>query len=110
MIEATAPLGARVLLIDTFSKSHGGLLDFFSLADLRKIITAAQAISWQVVLGGSLRGDSIERALEIEPDVVAVRGAACEESRTGSLSKERICRLVKMVREQTFRDRAVRNA
>jgi hypothetical protein len=50
------------------------------------------------VLAGSLAATALERALSLEPNFVAVRGAACRDGRTGDLHPAQLASLVKLVR------------
>jgi uncharacterized protein (UPF0264 family) len=50
-----------------------------------------------VVLAGSLSADSIPAALALEPDYVAVRGAACAGSRLSGVEEDRVRELTELV-------------
>jgi uncharacterized protein (UPF0264 family) len=104
VLEKTAPLGARALLLDTWGKTHGGLLDHVSYDTLRRVIQSAHSHEMLVVLGGSLISATIERLLPLAPDVVAVRGAACVGRRDDSLDRDKIEGLVRLLRQQSFRN------
>lgn len=98
VIEHTAKWGARALLLDTCHKDRGGLLDWLSVHELRGAIAAARGRQMLVVLGGSLDARSIEAVLPLEPDVVAVRGAACRGGRQGPIDREKLFGLVRLLR------------
>lgn len=100
VLEITAPLGAKALLLDTWGKSHGGLLDHVSLPHLAEILSAAQRRNLLTVLGGSLVPATIEKLLPLAPDVIAVRGAACEFQREGNVDRVKICGLAELLRRQ----------
>jgi uncharacterized protein (UPF0264 family) len=104
VLEKTAPLGARALLLDTWGKSHGGLLDHVSYDELQRVIQSAHAHGMIVVLGGSLVPATIARVLPLAPDVVAVRGAACAGRRDDSLDRDKVDGLVRLLRQQSFRN------
>lgn len=98
VLEITAPLGAKALLLDTWGKSHGGLLEHVPLPQLAEILTAAKRRNLLTVLGGSLTAATIEKLLPLAPDVIAVRGAACEFQREGNVDRVKICGLVELLR------------
>lgn len=68
---------AAGLLLDTAVKDGVGLFDWLSKRELATIIATGQKANINVALAGSLSGESLERALRLGPDIVAVRGAAC---------------------------------
>lgn len=65
------------LLVDTWSKSAGTLFDFLSMEQLRELTNSARRSGLFSALAGRLRRDQIVLAIRAEPDVVAVRSAAC---------------------------------
>jgi len=69
--------GAEGLLIDTADKRSGGLFDWASPEKVSGWINAAHDAGLMIALAGSLRGNSLLRAIELGPDLIAVRGAAC---------------------------------
>lgn len=86
-------LACRVLLVDTFDKTHGDLLAYFSTEQLRELAREVGKAGMGLALAGSLKGDSFMSALSIGPEWLAVRGAACEGGRTGRIDRERVARL-----------------
>ncbi|MCC7193181.1 MAG: hypothetical protein IT444_10415 [Phycisphaeraceae bacterium] len=70
---------AAGFLIDTAVKDGAGLFDWLTSRELSTLITAARKADILVALAGSLAGESLEKALQLEPDIVAVRGAACPD-------------------------------
>lgn len=97
VIESASEVGCSVLLIDTFSKQDGGLLDIFTLPQLTGIACTAWNKGLKVVLAGSLDFESIEAAKTVNPDFIAVRGAACSGDRTSKIEAEKIQRLAGMM-------------
>jgi uncharacterized protein (UPF0264 family) len=93
-----AGLGCRALLIDTFDKSAGSLLDHWPLAQLRDFLAEVRRRSMLAVLAGSLSPSTIPQVLPLAPDYIAVRGAACQGGREGTLDASRMRELTKMVR------------
>ena len=89
---------ARMVLIDTFDKRAGGLLDVLPLEKLRAIAGQAAKRGVQLALAGSLVAESIEQVLELAPAYVGVRGAACVGGRDGAIDLGRVKSLVQVVR------------
>jgi len=105
VIAATASLGAAALLVDTWKKDRGGLLDHWSSNHLIRVVAAARDAGLFVVLGGSLDPKSIPEALKTSPDFIAVRGAICDGSRVGDVNFDKICGLIELIRRHSFRFR-----
>lgn len=70
------------VLIDTFDKSSGGLLDCLSVTELedfadrlRTLLPTGQKLF--LALAGKLSAADLGRLVSIRPDVIAVRSAAC---------------------------------
>ena len=83
-------LQCKALLIDTYGKDCGGLLDFMSVGELHDLVGQAQDGGLLAVVAGSLDRVSISRVLDVGPDYVAVRGAACRGGRQGRLDLQRV--------------------
>jgi uncharacterized protein (UPF0264 family) len=83
-------IGCPALLIDTWNKSAGTLFDHWPVEDLAKFLESVRQRGLITVLAGSLSGDAFLAALELEPALVAVRGAACAGNREGSVSADRV--------------------
>jgi len=90
-------LGCRAILVDTFDKQAGGLLDCWSTEELEWLIETAHAEGLLAVVAGGLTLATIERVLAAEPDYVAVRGAACNADRSGQIAADRLQELVALV-------------
>jgi uncharacterized protein (UPF0264 family) len=83
VLEAAAAANARWLLIDTFDKSAGMLLELFDGTQLRALFERAQSLGLTTAAAGRLTPAAIE-ALPLEVvDIVAVRSAACGGDRRG---------------------------
>ncbi len=80
----------RYLLIDTFGKRRGSILDHLSGAELEAILQAARQASMTTVVAGSLSLRTLGQLPLKYVDVVAVRGAVCEGDRTGVVVAERV--------------------
>jgi uncharacterized protein (UPF0264 family) len=78
------------LLIDTWDKSGGELFDHWPTDSLEIFLAKVRLHNIAVVLAGSLTGKSISRAARLAPDLVAVRTAACEGGRQGTVSENKV--------------------
>jgi uncharacterized protein (UPF0264 family) len=93
--------GCAAILVDTFDKSRGGLLDYLTKSDITTIVEACRRDGLVCVLAGSLTSESIKQLLPLAPDFVGVRGAACAGSRTGRLDLGRVKSLTRLVHSAT---------
>lgn len=89
------------LLVDTFDKRGGSLFAHCSESDLRQWCDRAQQAGLIFVLAGGLRGNEIERARQLGPDFVGVRGAACRGDRQQSIDGALIAALVEELHAHT---------
>ena len=89
--EAAVGLQLPVLLLDTFSKDGTTLMDWLPesrLADLRDVTRQAGML---LALAGRISLPQLPDLACLEPDIVAVRGAACADGqRTGAISRTRV--------------------
>ncbi|MCL4207001.1 MAG: hypothetical protein KJ000_31345 [Pirellulaceae bacterium] len=98
IIHRAAEVSCKAVLFDTYTKSGGHLFSHLPPAELGHLVTQIRDAGLMVVLGGSLAGDAIDRAVDFAPDYVAVRGAACRGSRTGPVDLELVRRLAEHLR------------
>lgn len=90
--------GAAGILIDTAAKDGSHLFDWVSLPTLAAWIARARRCGLLVALAGSLRGQPFEHAIDLEPDIVAVRGAACVcGDRRDRVTRRCVARLAKLI-------------
>jgi (5-formylfuran-3-yl)methyl phosphate synthase len=78
------------LLIDTWKKSNGMLFDHWPAAALNDFLDEARSHNLIVVLAGSLTDHCFATALSLTPDLIAVRGAACDAGRMGTVTADRV--------------------
>lgn len=87
-------LGLSAMLVDTYFKDRGALLDLLHPAELARLFTAARAVGMLCVAAGSLQAASFTTVCEARPDLVAVRGAACRGGdRLAAVSSTRVAML-----------------
>lgn len=101
VLAAAVQMDCAAILVDTFDKQAGRLLDWWRVEQIEAFLHAAKDRTMPVVLAGSLRLADIEELSPLQPYLFAVRGAACREGRTGPLDAERIRKLVDLVRAVT---------
>lgn len=87
------------LLIDTFNKKIGkGLLDYYSVDQLKGFVASLHGAGKEAWLAGSLNVEDLRLLWPIGVDVLCVRGAACEplvgEHRFGAVSTDIVSTLV----------------
>ena len=78
------------LLIDTFCKTKGTMLDCLSIDELAQVLEHARKASIRTVVAGSLSIASLPHLLALPIDLVAIRGAVCTGGRDGTLQRDRI--------------------
>jgi uncharacterized protein (UPF0264 family) len=81
------------LLIDTWNKSAGTLFDHWPLDDLQAFVRQVRQRGMIAVVAGSLTLANLREAAQLGPDLIAVRGAACERGRGGAVSRDRVVAL-----------------
>lgn len=85
-VEAACP----ALLVDTWDKSQGDLLTHWSADDLSRFVKRVHSNNILVVLAGSLTDNSFRAAAGLAADLVAVRTAACDDGRDGTVSANKV--------------------
>ena len=97
--EVAIESGCEGILVDTGIKDGKRLFDFMNLEKLRDFTECGHGFGLLVALAGSLRAEDILLLREIKPDVIGIRGAACDNyDRKGSISSNRVMELKKIFR------------
>jgi uncharacterized protein (UPF0264 family) len=86
-------IGCAAILIDTYEKTRGGLVDLWSLAYLARYLAAVRSECLLAVVAGSLQAPTLASVAALRPDYVAVRGAVCRGDRTGTVDSTLVRRL-----------------
>lgn len=90
--------GSPVFLIDTFIKDGKTLLDHMDVKQISTLIHRAKTHNVAIALAGSLQGDALVKTIIAQPDIIAVRGAVCQnQKRTSSVDLDRVKRIKKML-------------
>jgi uncharacterized protein (UPF0264 family) len=91
---AAAKAGCHGLLIDTCQKTGGNLFEQLSIADLQQIAAIARTSGLPLALAGSLRIECLSRVVDLQPQIVAVRGAACVGTdRRSTIARDQVAAL-----------------
>jgi uncharacterized protein (UPF0264 family) len=93
VLKLAAECRVRHILIDTYVKSAGRLLDHWPLAELGRFSAHVADLDQQLVLAGSLDAESIAQVLPLQPWAIAVRGAVCRNGREGVMDTELVATL-----------------
>jgi (5-formylfuran-3-yl)methyl phosphate synthase len=85
-----AEAGAAGILLDTHTKDGLGLLSWIGPTALERWVADARTAGMITALAGGLGLEDLERVTAAGPDVLGVRGAACEGGRKGWVRAERV--------------------
>jgi uncharacterized protein (UPF0264 family) len=97
VLHAAIEVGAETLLVDTWRKSEGALFNFWPPKEIAFFMDNVQSHGLQLVLAGSLTGECFASAARLRPDLLAVRTAACELGRGGTVSQKRVAALLRAI-------------
>jgi uncharacterized protein (UPF0264 family) len=76
------------VLVDTWSKDSGRLLDALHVEQLRDLAAAVQRSGRFFAIAGRLTSSMLPAVASVQPDIVAIRSAACRnEDRTSSVDE-----------------------
>jgi len=96
IIEAAGRTGCRGVLIDTFNKQSGSLLDHSSTPALSDWESTGRAAGLFLALAGRLRAEDVGRPELRCADIIGVRSAACDaDDRQRGISPGRVAALRK---------------
>jgi (5-formylfuran-3-yl)methyl phosphate synthase len=93
LVDIAARAGATGVLLDTARKDGPGLLRLASTATLESWATRAHGAGLTVALAGKLKAEDLPFICETGADIVGVRGAACENSRSSRVTEVKVRRL-----------------
>ena len=98
VLAEAARLNCQAVLVDTFDKTGGSLVDHWTFRQLDAFVRAARKRRQLVVLGGSLSAATLPSVLPLRPEYVAVRGAVCGGRRDSAIRADRVAELAAMLR------------
>ena len=86
-------------LIDTLTKDGRNLFDFIREEELRDMVFEGKEAGMSTALSGHLRIDDLDELARINPDIVGVRGAACQKAddRTSSVHWEPVAEFKRQI-------------
>jgi (5-formylfuran-3-yl)methyl phosphate synthase len=82
--------GAAGVLLDTHTKNGKGLFCWLTLSRVRDLVAIAREWGLLTAVAGELRPTDVESVSRAGPDVMGVRGAACEGGREGRVTADRV--------------------
>jgi uncharacterized protein (UPF0264 family) len=85
VIDAAVPCGGSAILIDTFHKRPGGILQRRGADWLAGLLRRCRATGLPVAVAGGIEKKDLPLLATLAPDIVAVRTAACRGGREGSV-------------------------
>ncbi|OYW18578.1 MAG: hypothetical protein B7Z55_10370, partial [Planctomycetales bacterium 12-60-4] len=97
ILDAAVASNSAGLLIDTFNKSSGGLLDCLHPIELLDVVRRARELQMPLAIAGKISPEDLECLCDLEPDIIGVRSAVCE---SGDRSKRVMTAGVAKLREQ----------
>ena len=90
LLEVAARGGAKGVLIDTADKHGPGLRELVAPDVLGTWIANAHEHGLLVAVAGKLTADDLPIVRDLDADVAGVRGAACDEGRTGRVVTDKV--------------------
>jgi (5-formylfuran-3-yl)methyl phosphate synthase len=104
ILEAVVAVRCDVFLIDTFDKSAGNLLGLMDRSELRRLSKTAHEAGLMVALAGGLHRAQLPELVEVSPDILGVRGAACAGGRRNAPISAKAVRALKRQVLASFSD------
>jgi uncharacterized protein (UPF0264 family) len=90
IVERAAGSGCSGVLLDTYHKNEGGVLALLSCQALADWLALARGAGLLTAIAGGLEASDLPTILAIGPEIIGVRGAACEGGRDGRVTVERV--------------------
>jgi len=98
LVQVLKATGFHGVMLDTANKQNGSLLDCLTALDLQNFCDVAHAQNLLTGLAGSLRETHIAALLDLQPDYLGFRGAACMDlDRNTSLDAGRLKSIRKLL-------------
>ena len=95
---AAIEFSVEMILVDTWDKRGGRLLDHLPLEQLLQLACAAERAKIGFVLAGSLTIEMLPPLLPLRPRYFAVRGAVCRGERTRDIDPQLVAELASALR------------
>jgi uncharacterized protein (UPF0264 family) len=109
LVRAAKDARCNVVMVDTAIKDGKTLFDALTLDEIKDFVGMAKEAGLLVALAGSIKMDHIEELLNIQPDIIGLRGAVCEgPSRHSKISVAKTQAFMAMVRSGVVEAEEVR--
>ncbi len=91
LVRAAHDARCDVVMVDTAIKDGKNLFDNMSMDELHEFIGLSKDAGLQVALAGSLKAEHSDAIFELDPHIIGVRGAVCEDgaNRKTAISQEK---------------------
>ncbi len=100
VLEEGYRIGCPVLLIDTFQKDGTSLLDWIPAGELHRVRCRSREYGMKLALAGQITTTLLPQVLNVDPDIIAVRGAVCEHGHRGAaVTTERVRQLLTVLQQ-----------
>ncbi len=100
-----------IVMIDTMNKNSGGLLDIYSQDFLKNFIQRSKNYGVKVGLAGKIRLDQVPDLIKMDPFVIGVRSAVCNNfRRDAKISQKLIKQISSYFKSETKNAHAVAGA
>ena len=90
ILNAAASMSVAGVLLDTADKRGPGLTQHMLVERLASWVTTAHRAGLLVAIAGKLSADDLAFARETGADIAGVRGAACDDGRTGRVVADKV--------------------
>lgn len=102
LVRAARDSQCDVVMLDTAIKDGSTLFDAMPMEEIRAFVKQGQEAGLRVALAGSLKFQHASSLLELNPDIIGVRGAVCEGSdRKTRISPEKTRQFIKLFHSGT---------
>ncbi|MHA1129451.1 MAG: (5-formylfuran-3-yl)methyl phosphate synthase [Candidatus Helarchaeota archaeon] len=101
--EIAAESESDIAMLDTAIKDGKRLFDFLSHSELLEFVDTTHSYGLQAALAGSIRKEDLIPLIQIKPDIVGLRGAACENNDrlNGEIRGTKVKELVKIIKQNS---------
>lgn len=97
LVRAARDAQCNVVMVDTAIKDGKTLFDALTVEEIREFVQLGQEAGLRVALAGSLKAEHAPLLLDLQPDVIGVRGAVCKgKDRKTRISPEKTRRFVQL--------------
>lgn len=91
VLEAASQIPCDGILIDTHVKNGRGLFDWMTVSQLQQFVERVREMNLVLALAGSLKLSDVPRLLEVDPDIIGIRSAACVDGvRDGEIDERAV--------------------